>query len=515
MSEWVNANQKLMVYIFIILFLGLVAFYLYIVRPVSLEVNSKEAELTEINSEIQTLESTIAGIEPIILSEVEQERLLSSVPIRPNVEQIIADLEKTELETGAVIDNVEVAIVSSSEITSEGEQSLEADHWQTIFPEDVYPLLTDKIEPIKDVTLSYVDMIVTLNGLEKDVHLFVSELEKLERAVHVQSYLYLQDSEAKERVTATVAFRSYYSEDFSEFIEDDPLFQLDYQFDATKINRYFPPPAPVDTSYDDGTYDGTIDGDNGGTNNATNDETNNGTNNGGTVNTGQVDNSNKQLEPKVSPVAINPNFDPKPIYQKPSDQEQIKDGDTVFYIVQTGAYTNQLYLNLALQSLTAKGYYPIVQKNSLNLIFTAISGNGTAAMQKAQLLTSEGFQSFSKAIPYRGEEALSKDVSEVVAVITDVSSYAFLTVNYSLTEETFTEISMKIEAYETQVNEMIAISQSRKQALEDTIYRLMQVKSILKEYQTSKDSSILWEVEGLILEFVLLVNGHQNLTISK
>ncbi|MFN7251639.1 MAG: hypothetical protein ACK4M9_12710 [Anaerobacillus sp.] len=494
MNDWVRGNGKLLTYLFFILFLILVAFYMYMIRPVSVDVKNKQFELSTVNKEIDVLQTWLHELEVNILTPDEQKKLLSSIPIRPNVEQIIADLERTELETGAVIESLGFIITNSASEVNSTEQQTVTDNWVTILPEAVHQIFTDKILPIKDISVSYVEIDVSINGEAAAVHSFVSELEKLERVVHVQSYNYSEENEEEEtRLTGSITFRVFFFEDFAEFITDDRSFQLDYEFDPSKIKRYIPSTESAENKTLIGN-ETTVGHDSG--------KWNGGQNSGGDYDKGST--TRDRVIPNFGYLSFE-------FYQKTFPDEPIMDGDSVFYIVQTGAYTSDYYLNRAIENLIANGFFPRIRGNSLSLIFTAIAGNEKIAYGKAKLLSSQGFPSFVKTMPYRAEEPLIPEASAVVEAVTAIND-----LNYQLTTETLADISERIRAYETKANQvLLTASSTRANTIEETTQILVEVENLLIYFESTKDTAVLWDIEGLMLDFVLLLNGHEKVTSTK
>ncbi|MCT8137498.1 hypothetical protein H1D32_06925 [Anaerobacillus sp. CMMVII] len=461
MGEWMKVNQKLLLYLFIILILSLLALYMNVIRPVSLAKVEKETELNSIENEIQTFQMMIDNLEPQDLTGQEQASLLKSIPIHPNVEQVIADLEKTELQTRVAIDSIAIGLAPNPMTLVNAEQSQSSEiteQWRHIFPEAVYQILSERINPVRDVKLSFVEFTVAVNGFEEDVDVFVSELEKLDRTVHIQSYLLKESTEYLEGVNAEIIFRAFYCEDFAAFFEGGTGFELDYTFDPSLINRFKP-------SIEDPT----------------------------------------EQEEMVDRNDINPDhFD----HDETSMDDNYKhdtirnEGDKVFYIVQTGAYTNVYYLNYALQTLVNKGFHPKVLEGRMNLIYTAIDVNEAAAIRKAEHLTNSGFASFAFTFPFKAEQSVIDEAYDVVAAISEVGREAHLP------SERLTEITTKIATYLTKADQLLTTANhSRKVTLEKTMTSLVQAEVVLTNYQTSQDPSLLWEVEGLILDFVLLLNS--------
>ncbi|WP_209121981.1 hypothetical protein [Alkalihalobacillus sp. BA299] len=226
MSEWLNMNKKLLLYGPLILFLALVAVYLFLVRPLQAEERSHQKELERIHANIAHYQTENDKLIQQALTPIEKKTLLDRVPMRPNVEQIIADLERTELETGAVMDSISFSIHPN-----EGQEQ----SWKHILTDDLYHLLEAQITDMHAL-VSYVEMNININGKEEDVHSFVEEIVKLKRAIHVQTYHYSLGQET-ERLQGSVTIRAFYCEDFSKFIKSGEKFKLDYDFEPSKLNH--------------------------------------------------------------------------------------------------------------------------------------------------------------------------------------------------------------------------------------------------------------------------------------
>ncbi|WP_088103712.1 hypothetical protein [Halalkalibacter urbisdiaboli] len=473
MTEWLKDNQKAIVYLFIILLLALVACYVNIVRPVAHEKANKELILSGIEQEVSALDSTLASLESESLSAVEKQRLLTSVPLKPNVEEIIADLERTEMATDIVIDDISISIEPNA---------YEEEKWRHILPEDLYERLQERMAKIEDLTVSYVELTINVNGLEDNIHWFVQELEHLERTIHVQNYTFGLESEKEDRANANITIRTFYSEDFVPFVENDDVFELDYEFDADLIKRYVIPNR-----------------------------------------IGTTQETNNQMSQPVSPiptsqigeplVGISPKFD---VYENPYNERTIREGAQVFYVVQTGGYTSEYYLYKAVDKLVNEGFYPRVEGSNLNMIYTAIGQNESTAVSKAAYIDNRGFTSFSKAIPYQltkeEESAFLVEAQDALTVVTEITANGLMTPDYLLTDQKLQEALTKIESYQTKVQTIINItSEPRKLALEDTVAFLSRVEQLLKHYYLTGDPSVLLESEGLMLDFALTLNGFKPL----
>ena len=214
--------------------------------------------MQRVKNSISDYEVQMAKMEQQFLTEEEARDLLAKVPIRPNVEQMVANLERTELETEIVIQNIGISISPNE---GEGEK------WKHILPEEVYTILEEKVTEIDDIQVSYVEMTLSVEGEEENVHSFVDKIENLERITHIQSYTYTTDEETEE-VSANITIRSFYTEDFTPFIEEIEEFELDYEFNSTKIKSYLDATAKKEA--EESTEGTSTEGTSGGTNTVTN-----------------------------------------------------------------------------------------------------------------------------------------------------------------------------------------------------------------------------------------------------
>ncbi len=84
------------------------------------------------------------------------------------------------------------ADVQKSEETSANQpvQQQGSSSWEQILPNETLDLLKEKMVNVSNLKVSYVEMVIDLNGEEEDVHTFVDRLENLKRIIHVQSYDY-------------------------------------------------------------------------------------------------------------------------------------------------------------------------------------------------------------------------------------------------------------------------------------------------------------------------------------
>ena len=113
MTKWIEQNKKIVLIILLVLFVGLSLFYFFLIRPLAAEEKNLQDQLKQISEDTSFYQSKINQLKPQSFTDEEKLLLVGSVPSRPNVEEVITDLEKTELETGVAIENISFTINST------------------------------------------------------------------------------------------------------------------------------------------------------------------------------------------------------------------------------------------------------------------------------------------------------------------------------------------------------------------------------------------------------------------
>jgi len=215
-------KEKILIIVIAVLVLFSGVFYFVIVRPLAAEKGEKEAKLQKIEADANSYKKVLESLEPQTMTEAEKLELMEGIPGRPNLEQVIKDIEKTEGETGTSVSNISFQTESEEEAQAEetttSEGTVAQDEWSKVFPEPIFKLLEEKVSEVKEFTVSYIDVQISLNGSEEDINQFVDKLEKMERVFHIQTITTSLDTE-KGNVEATVSARVFYCEAFQAIIE--------------------------------------------------------------------------------------------------------------------------------------------------------------------------------------------------------------------------------------------------------------------------------------------------------
>lgn len=215
-------KEKILIITIAILVVFSGIFYWAILRPLATEKAEKEADLQRIEADTTSYEKVLQSLEPQTMTEAEKQELFQGIPGRPNIEQVIKDIEKTEGETGTSVSTISFQTESDeeaqAEATTTADGTVEQDQWSTLFPESIYKLLEERVSEVKEFTVSYNDVQISLNGSDEDINEFVDKLEQLPRVVHIQNVTYSLNSE-KGNMDATISARVFYCEAFQQILE--------------------------------------------------------------------------------------------------------------------------------------------------------------------------------------------------------------------------------------------------------------------------------------------------------
>ncbi|MEB1807661.1 MAG: SPOR domain-containing protein [Bacillaceae bacterium] len=492
MTEWLNNNNNRILYSVLIFFLLLVVFYMYFIRPLQAEERSQQEELHRIQTDIAHYQTQISKLTVQSLTPLQKKTLLDRVPMRPNVEQVIADLERTELDTGAVIDSVSISIHPSERSEAQENEGQDVQSWRNILDEDLYSLLETQVADVNALHVSSIELSISMNGKEADVHSFIEEVEKLKRIIHVQSYDYSLDSET-ERLQASATLRAFYCEDFLAFIEDVGDFKLDYNFDPNKLNRYIEVTPEISSGSEGPNEMGT---------------------NGEDASAAPSDTSTSNVEAEP--------FDrSKRYFERAVGQ---KEANLAFYVVQTGGYNTEATLYEQVTNLRNAGMYPreVERENQANetrfVVYTGVAHDKSSAEQLANYLKSvnKDFHSWVDQVPFnvKGNTALANDAQDVVSSVSPVLTKGLTETDYRISSEQMELIAAKIRVYELRAREAMTNSSDMnwKVQLENTLIYTKQLETALKKYQNQNQRSHLWQAQGALLDFMLTLNGYVSFT---
>lgn len=514
MTKLFEQNKNIILVIVLVLFLLCGSFYFFMVRPLAAEKENMRQELNRINEDAVFYQESIDHLLPQTFTEEEAEELIGSIPIEPNVEEVIKDLERTELETGTVIDHIAVSNypfeeIDNTKVDNQTEESLNLGQWGHLFPSELSEKVEHLLTEVSDLKVSYVELAIDINGKQDDVNTFVNKLESLQRIIHVQGFDYSINEEKDNLLEGVVTIRAYYSEDFANLIYDDPDFELDYEFDPAKIKRYIEtentsdPAGSVDSNHTESSTDTS--------NSPANSNSSN--NSEGTSSNGITANpeSNESEMNTPPPLGNNLGLD---YYGPEMKIDEIKPGDPVFHVVQTGAYTSSNYMFLAAQRLTQIGVYPRIIGDRLSYIYTATDSSIASAQKIVDLLKSQGHDSYVKTLPYRltvgDTNMLLTEAENVVSSITAIITEGITQANPAIKEDQYQVVAAQMKAYQMKVEEYLKVSmnEGRNLELQETVRLLNEIDELLLEYKNNKKTETLWEAEALMLDFLLIFNSY-------
>ena len=523
MTKWLEQYKNIVLIIVLILFVILALFFMFLIRPLAADEETKRQELNRINDDVSFYQNHLNELTPQTFTDQEKDLLIGKVPATPNVEEVVKDLEKTEIKTGAVIDNVAISIhqnevnqVGQSEVNPEAQEG-NADgepatpqgpnRWSHILPEETLKLLEEKekLKDVNDLTISYVELAIDVNGKVKDIEQFLQEIESFKRITHVQGFDYTINEE-NGRLEGVLTIRAFYSKDFENVINEDGEFQLDYDFAPSKIKRYIEPVEIVDES-------GTENNEGNNTSQENKDSTNG-------------DSSKVKEQPSVETPKEDKPSKPSPSHNEVQDRsktgstkqyippETKREGEPVFLVIQTGAYASTHNLSKAVKELTDIGVYPRIIGDELFYIYTATDSSDDSAQKMVDMLKNKGIDSYVKTLPYRlttvEKNMLLDEADQVVSTTTEILTDGITTGKYVIHKEQLATVQSKIKSYEGKVQYLIkkGISEERKQELQESLSILTKLDEVLQKTINDGKLETLWEAEGLLLDYMLVLNRY-------
>ena len=437
------------------------------------------------------------------------------------MEEVVKELEKTEIKTGAVIDNVAISIFPNEVVSQENtdaqaaaegqgnqETSAEtmANSWSHVLPEETIKLLNEKekLTQVNDLSVSYVELVIDVNGEVKNVEKFIWELESFKRVTHVQGFDYTINEE-NGRLEGALTIRAFYSKDFEKLINEDGEFQLDYDFAPSKIKHYIERVEIADES-------GIENNEGNNTSQENKDSTNGDSSKVKEQPSVETPNEDKLSKPSPNEVQEDrPKTDSTKQYIPP---ETKREGEPVFLVIQTGAYASTHNLSKAVKELTDIGVYPRIIGDELFYIYTATDSSDDSAQKMVALLKNKGIDSYVKTLPYRlttvEKDILLDEADQVVSTATEILTDGITTSKYVIHKEQLTTVQSEIKSYEGKVQYLLkkGISEERKQELQESLSILTQLDEVLQKSVNHGKLETLWEAEGLLLDYMLVLNRY-------
>jgi Tfp pilus assembly protein PilO len=453
-------KEKILIIAMALLFAFSAIFYFAFVRPLAAEKTEKEAALQRINTDASSYEKVLQSLEPQTVTEAEKQELIEGIPGRSNLEQVIKAIEKTEGETGTTVSTISFQTESEeeaqAEVATSSDGTVEQDQWSKVFPESIYKLLEKKVSEVKEFTVSYIDVQISLNGSEEDINQFVNKLETMPRVFHIQNVTYSQNTE-KGNMDASVSARVFYCEAFQAIIEKATITKVA----AAQSEESVEEPKSEEKVI---RYDTDI----------------------------VVDSSSIKITTDTPPV----------------------EGEGKgFYLVQTGAYTADKYLFIQVDNILSKGIDPRVSDSSISLIFSSISHDMASATEKAKAINSLGFETYIMPLKINlsaeENEWLLPVAQQALSSITSATTKGIAEGTLEMTGELKGQVSSASEAYDKEVTDhMESLDDSRKGQLEKTMTILKDIEEILVSYEREPDVEKLWKIDGLLIDYTLNLNGN-------
>lgn len=481
-------KEKVLIVAMVLFLLISSVFYFVLIRPLATVLQEKETSKMMLDNEIASYEKLLQELEKQTMTEEEKNLFVEGIPGRPNIEQLIMYLGQVEKDTGTAISSISfltdeaeeveasAAPETTAEPTTESSETTDAaasaeatvvpnSAWSEVFPEEIYNVLQEKLSTVAQFDIQAIDIDVTVNGNEANINQFVAKLEDLPRVTHIQNLNYAVNQE-KGNMDATVTFRIFYCEAFQPII-DQLNGTVAKKEESKEEAEAEPDPAETATvlvevkRYD---TDIVVDG---------------------------------------SAVKVTSDFQP------------VEGEGQGFYLVQTGAYTADKYLALQVDRILATGINPRVSDSSISLIFSTISHSIASAAAKAQTINAMGFETYIMPLKINmsAEEStwLLPVAQSALASISQVTAKGEAEGSVSITAELENQVNQAVATYETEVTNRIAAvadGDGRKEQLKNTIAILKDIQTRLASYKQEAKAQKLWEIDGLLIDFTLNLNGN-------
>lgn len=218
MSSTLRRNRWKLYLLFMIVIALCFGAYFFLLQPQFVEVSSKEDDLTNVKLELQRLEDERqqqqAGQDVQLL-----DHLQFSLPIEPQIAQIIRDIDSEEMRAELIMDSIRFMVNDASE----GEQN----HSGLIDLLDSFmgstPVPTNETqEDIEQEVASTITFQISFSAWDDGFDRFMSAMLDRPRIYTVESFQYVViEEEQGQRVDGTMTISAYYVEQFASFVQSE------------------------------------------------------------------------------------------------------------------------------------------------------------------------------------------------------------------------------------------------------------------------------------------------------
>jgi Tfp pilus assembly protein PilO len=203
----------------ILLFASLLLLFFHygLIRPLQQHVLMQEAEHEAVTADFQRIQAQLA--EKYGQNDQQRlEELMETLPVTPEVSQIIRDMESLERETGLLMES----ITFSTELVRDDEENRL--HFMEML-RNGFSFADGKPVP-EQIPLPSVNFTVKFASSLQQFRDFLSRVEKLPRIIIVESFDFASDDPARaansgqagQMINGTVTLRAVYAEQFQPYV---------------------------------------------------------------------------------------------------------------------------------------------------------------------------------------------------------------------------------------------------------------------------------------------------------
>lgn len=197
--ENVLKNRSLQLFVVVILFLAILAFYFGILQPANQEITAQNAEIQTVNKQISILTKKVAEKNANI-SNISFDKIQASLPIWDNTEELTLNLSALSHKTNVVVNNLAYAIGEGNTL-------------QPLFESEkpVYP-------DVKEVTIN-----ITINGTYDNIYAWIDQLDQLPRLISIGSINLekpISNTFDASKIVAALTLTAYFDPSYKDLVKE-------------------------------------------------------------------------------------------------------------------------------------------------------------------------------------------------------------------------------------------------------------------------------------------------------
>ncbi|MDR6549675.1 hypothetical protein [Paenibacillus qinlingensis] len=190
-----NNQQTLLLFVAVLLFLGLFAFYYFVQIPSSTKVKNQANEVSALDKQIQLLTQKVSEKQKSNPGPSMKD-VQAALPLWDNTEQLTLDLNKIRTEQNVTFSSI---AYSMNDKTAQPADATK----KNAFP---------NVREIKVTT--------TLNGTFKEVSAALTQLQSLPRLINVDAVNYGNlPKEANKKITVNLSFTAYFDPSYKSKVD--------------------------------------------------------------------------------------------------------------------------------------------------------------------------------------------------------------------------------------------------------------------------------------------------------